>query len=327
MRKFEIACLLGKRYGYNSYLEICTPTTGRTFSKIDKRQFPRRVRLVYKNNLMSMDGEQTDLSTESENGDHLFSKLMRSGEKFDVVFIDSYHTYAASLRDLVYGLQLVNENGILLVHDCFPPDESYTSPEFVPGEWCGLTFAAYLDIVLFKSGIHYVTIDSDFGCGIIGSHNLLSQFSIPPADPKLLVEWRMLPLRQRYAFFESYHRELLHLISADEFVKLLSRGSREAGLAKPDIFAPDFHVNSQILANITIEDVENTGAYSNSDPMEIQEALATAQKNLHDAQRLLYDIQSTLTWRLHNYITNSRIGRSFYAHIIAPIKRHSSSTQ
>jgi hypothetical protein len=47
MRKFDIALMLAQRYGYTSYLEICTPLTGRTFSQIDRQQFSRRVRLMY----------------------------------------------------------------------------------------------------------------------------------------------------------------------------------------------------------------------------------------------------------------------------------------
>jgi hypothetical protein len=283
MRKYEIARLLGKRYGYTSYLEICTPTTGGTFSQVDKLQFPRRVRVVYKNQPMFSDGEQIDFSTESENGDGLFGKLIRSGEKFDLVFIDSYHTYAASLRDLVYGMQLVNQNGIILIHDCFPPNIACTTPEYIRGEWCGLTFAAFLDIVLFTEGIHYITIDSDYGCGVVSKDNRLSQFSNPPADPKLLLEWRMLPLLQKYPFFESHHRELLHLISAEEFVASLFGESAEAGIDNPAHPLPDLHINNLILAKIALED-----AQSKNNQKYIQNVLALLRKIIRVIRRIIY---------------------------------------
>jgi len=92
LRKFEIARLFGERYGYKSYLEICTSSTGGTFAHVDKEQFPRRVRVMYNRPLWFTDGEDITISTESENGDELYEKLIRSGEKFDVVFIDPYHT-------------------------------------------------------------------------------------------------------------------------------------------------------------------------------------------------------------------------------------------
>jgi hypothetical protein len=97
----------------------------------------------------------------------LFGEIMRSGERFDLVFIDPWHTYASSQRDLVFGLQLVSGAGIVLVHDCSPPNPTCAEPEFRPGEWCGVTFAAYLDLMLFNSELHYLTVDSDYGCGVI----------------------------------------------------------------------------------------------------------------------------------------------------------------
>jgi hypothetical protein len=39
MLKHEIALMLAARYGYTSYLKICTAVTGGTFSLVDKKQF------------------------------------------------------------------------------------------------------------------------------------------------------------------------------------------------------------------------------------------------------------------------------------------------
>lgn len=291
MHKYEIAGLLGKKYGYSSYLEICTPTTGLTFAQVDKSQFLRRVRAIYKYQPDYSDGEQIDFSTESENADEIFSKLVRSGEKFDLIFIDSYHTYSASLRDLVYGMQLINQNGIILIHDCFPPTKESAWPEFVPGGWCGLTFAAFLDIVLFKHGIHYATVDSDFGCGMISFDNRLSKISNPPLDSNLLLEWRRLPLMQKYPFFENHHRELLHLISPDQFIKFLSEEFSEITTAHTTHREPEFSINSQILTNISLEREPN----------------------------YLQSLQNTLPRRIYDFMANIPIIHTIYNKFIRPI--------
>jgi hypothetical protein len=149
IRKHEIALMLAARYGYTSYLEICTSITGGTFSLVDKKQFPRRARLMYKCPPDFGDGEPIDFSTEAESGEELLADLVRSGEKFDLVFIDPWHTYTSSLRDIVFGLHLIKGDGVLVVHDCNPPNAACAEQEFHSGPWCGVTFAAYLDIVLF----------------------------------------------------------------------------------------------------------------------------------------------------------------------------------
>jgi hypothetical protein len=133
MLKHEIALMLAARYGYTSYLEICTPFTGGTFSLVDRTQFPRRARLMYKCAPDFDDGEVIDFSTEAESGEELFTDLVRSGEKFDLVFIDPWHTYTSSLRDIGFALHLVKDDGVLLIHDCNPPDADCAEPEVRSG--------------------------------------------------------------------------------------------------------------------------------------------------------------------------------------------------
>jgi len=49
-------------------------------------------------------------------------------EKFDLVFIDANHSHKASLEDFNLVLPLVNENGLILLHDTYPPDKNHLSP-------------------------------------------------------------------------------------------------------------------------------------------------------------------------------------------------------
>lgn len=228
MRKYEIAQLLARQFGYRSYLEICTATTGFTFSQVDKEQFQQYVRLMYSCPPDFSDGEPLDLVTESESGEALFGEVVRSGERFDLVFIDPLHTYASSLRDLVFGLQLVKDDGVVLVHDCNPPNPTCAEPEFRPGEWCGLTFAAYLDLVLFNRGLHYLTVDTDYGCGVISKTWRPALLSDPPNNATLAAQWRTLDLSQKYSFLAEHRASLLHLVSVEEFRQRLW-GEAQAG--------------------------------------------------------------------------------------------------
>jgi|GEM_PF-1280616 len=292
MRKYEMALLLAQRYGYTSYLEICTSSTGFTFSQVDKQQFSRRVRLMYNRPPDFSDGEPTDFFTEDESGEKLFGELAQSGEKFDVVFIDPFHTYASSLRDIVYGLQLVKRDGVILIHDCFPPNAACTAPEYIPGEWCGVTFAAYLDTVLFRKDIHYVTIDSDYGCGIISMDNRLAHLSDSRTADDLVSQWSALNLVQKYPFFEEHHTQLLNLISPDDF--------------RERLFGP--------LIPDTLEKTKN-------DLEAVQRDLLHTRIVLEHTQNSLKTIQHTTTWRMHERFHHISLINKFYLLLVAPIKR------
>ncbi len=140
------------------------------------------------------------------------------------MFVDPFHTYASSLRDIVYGLLLTKPDGMVLIHDCDPPRAEIASPEFQDGEWCGVTYAAYLDVVLFAGALYYVTVDADYGCGIISKRPRAELFGNPnQADAALAAAWRKVRLSKKYPYFAKSRTRLLQLISPDELTTRLSR--------------------------------------------------------------------------------------------------------
>lgn len=221
MRKYEIASLLARQLGFSSYLEICTPTTGGTFALVDREQFQRVVRLMYRCPTSFTDGEPVELATAEESAEALYAKLMRSGEKFDLVFVDPFHSYASSLRDLVFALQLVRDDGVVMVHDCNPPNGAVAQMECRDGDWCGVTFAAYLDVVLFSEGLSHFTVDTDYGCGVISKNQLLRRCFDFRQDAGLAARWLQVDLFRKYSLLERARAELLHLISPEEFSRKL----------------------------------------------------------------------------------------------------------
>ena len=62
------------------------------------------------------------------------------------------------------------------------PCTSVVSVPPVPGPpWCGVTYKAFLDFVL-KRGLNYLTVDTDYGCGIITkAEGILGPQALPPA--------------------------------------------------------------------------------------------------------------------------------------------------
>jgi len=58
---------------------------------------------------------------------------------FDAVFIDADHSSHQVLIDFANSLNCLNPDGIIFLHDTYPPDESYTRPDR-----CSDSYRAYL---------------------------------------------------------------------------------------------------------------------------------------------------------------------------------------
>ena len=59
-----------------------------------------------------------------------FLKQHDPKKQFDLVFIDGDHKYTEVLNDFRGVFPLVRENGIILLHDTYPPSEEYTSSSY-----------------------------------------------------------------------------------------------------------------------------------------------------------------------------------------------------
>jgi hypothetical protein len=100
-------------------------------------------------------------------------------EKFDVAFIDGLHTYEQSLQDVLNTLDHLNENGVIVMHDCKPPHVPAACPApslqaaidlNVPGWdgiWCGDVWKAICDLRSNRKDLRVFVLDCDFGLGIV----------------------------------------------------------------------------------------------------------------------------------------------------------------
>lgn len=56
----------------------------------------------------------------------LFFETIKDSLLIDMLFIDANHDYAQALKDFINFSSIVNDNGIILMHDTFPIDENHT---------------------------------------------------------------------------------------------------------------------------------------------------------------------------------------------------------
>jgi hypothetical protein len=234
--KMEIVSLLAAQNGFTRYLELCTSTTGWHYAILDRKILTTAHRLMYNCPATFDDGFAVEFRSESLDISQCVADINSNGLRYDIILVDPWHEYGTSIRDLRAAFDLIEGGGMLVVHDCLPPNPEVATPGFIPGAWCGVTYKAYLDFVCARSDLDYRTVDIDYGCGIIRKLSrsrwakaLRMAGRILDSRRQRWAEHRQRGLLWRqwheigndfehtFQFFEKHKKELLNLISPDEF--------------------------------------------------------------------------------------------------------------
>lgn len=123
-----------------------------------------------------------------------------SREKFDIIFIDGFHTEEQVLKDVANAFKCLNKGGIIILHDCMPPDAWHQREpeEYKEGEnWNGTVWKAALRI-FNESMYKCILLDADWGCGIIDTSK--------KQVPKLLSLPEKLEYAVHYAWLLNYKK-------------------------------------------------------------------------------------------------------------------------
>lgn len=215
--KFGIVNHLAAAYGYRRYLELCTPNTGNQYAGADRSRLTCH-RLLYRCPEGFDDGMPIDFRSVGLDIFECLAEIERQGLRFDIVFVDPWHLYETTARDLRAAFDLVVDGGTVVVHDCLPLRAEIATPEPSPIEWCGVTYQAYVDFVTTRDDLTYYTVDVDYGCGVIKKQRV---DLAPEADTASVVRrWHTLggDFNERFRFFQEYRQPLLGLKSAEEFL-------------------------------------------------------------------------------------------------------------
>ncbi len=97
----------------------------------------------------------------------------------DVAFVDGLHTYQQTYLDVANVLDLISEDGVILMHDCNPPTEAsaFPAPSWeeaskmqIPGwdgRWCGDVWKSIVRLRATRSDLRVFVLDCDFGIGVV----------------------------------------------------------------------------------------------------------------------------------------------------------------
>ena len=134
--------------------------------------------------------------------------------KYDIIFIDPHHTFAQSKKDIETAYHcLLNDNGVIVIHDCYPTNICLVDEFYTGKPWCGLTYKAFIDFKNNNNMIQTYVVDCDFGCGIILKNKQRN-------DAYTLPDGLILDDVAKFDFFIKNAKSLLDLISPTDFVNI-----------------------------------------------------------------------------------------------------------
>tara|TARA_B100000989_G_scaffold241640_1_gene188529 strand:+ start:453 stop:1130 length:678 start_codon:yes stop_codon:yes gene_type:complete len=146
--RWDLIDYLIKKNNYLNYLEI----------GCDDDQLFSKVKIKNKIGVDPVSGGNV-----RKNSDDFF---FENKDKFDLVFIDGLHIYEQVKKDIINSLKCLNENGIILVHDCMPDSLSKQAVPRYKMKWNGDVWKAIVDLRQ-REDLDIFTCEIDQGIGII----------------------------------------------------------------------------------------------------------------------------------------------------------------
>jgi len=185
--RWDLIDYLIKKYDYKDYLEI----------GCDKDQLFSKVNLQNKTGVDPYSGGNI-----RQTSDDFF---LTNNKTFDLVFIDGLHMYDQVKRDILNSVKFLNDDGIILVHDCLPDTMAKQAVPRYKMQWNGDVWKAIVDLRQ-DPDLDIYTCEMDQGIGVIKKNKNTSIL-------KLSTEINKLKFKDYY----NNYKEFMRVISIREF--------------------------------------------------------------------------------------------------------------
>lgn len=200
LTRTDIINALITKFNYRTYLEIGIQCPLRNFSLININL--KKKRAVDPNMCPMMPKK---ISCE-QTSDIYFGK--HKNTTFDIIFIDGLHECKQVFKDIINSLNILSDNGCIVVHDCNPITEEMQMYPLSKNmdHWTGDVWKGIYKLRSKQSNIKLFTVDINLGCCIIrkGRGKILQD--------KNNLTWE---------FFNKQRKNILNLISVEEFEQWL----------------------------------------------------------------------------------------------------------
>lgn len=188
--RWDLIDYLIKKNNYLNYLEI----------GCDDDQLFSKVKIKNKIGVDPVSGGNI-----RKNSDDFF---LENKDKFDLVFIDGLHIYEQVKKDIINSLKCLNENGIILVHDCMPDSLSKQAVPRYKMKWNGDVWKAIVDLRQ-REDLDIFTCEIDQGIGIITKRKNSSILKLNKPAKNL-----------KFKDYYYNYKEYLRIIKLTDFKKL-----------------------------------------------------------------------------------------------------------
>jgi hypothetical protein len=141
--------------------------------------------------------------------DTFFSK---NDLKFDCIFIDGLHHYDQVIKDIKNSLAILNNGGIILMHDCLPVSLGAQSVPRTEVNWNGDVWKAFVE-QRTNILLDCYTCYADHGIGVILKRKNRSPLNIINKNFKKL----------KFLDFYKNHNELMNIIEYDDLLEVLDK--------------------------------------------------------------------------------------------------------
>jgi hypothetical protein len=125
--------------------------------------------------------------------------FLKNETKYDLIFIDGLHSYEQVYKDVTSSLKFLTKNGIIILHDCNPPNKRSQKLRLN-----GTVWQAVVRFRMEREDLDIFVIDTDCGVGVINPNGKQKIFSCSEDI-------------YNYDNFVKYRKEALNLITIDEF--------------------------------------------------------------------------------------------------------------
>ena len=187
--RWDMIEYLIKKNNYKKYLEI----------GCDQNQLFSRINIQNKVGVDPASGGNV-----RETSDNFFEK---NKDMFDIIFIDGLHIYEQVKKDILNSIKYLNDEGVILIHDCLPDSMAKQAVPRYKLQWNGDVWKAIVDLRQ-NTDLEIFTCEIDQGIGIIKKNKNTSILKIDKPIEKLKFE----------DYYENY-KNYMRIISLEEFKK------------------------------------------------------------------------------------------------------------
>ena len=209
----ELCILLDNEYKFNNILCVRHTTGGHFLDKLflDKNNVKR---ILYESNNINVPKcNNPGLNILIQHKD-LLNTLEKINIKFDLICLDPFHEYYESSNDLLLITSFLTDNGIVVCHDCAPQNKEQTTSHYIYGNWCGVTYCAFINFAYNNPEWFYAVLNKDFGLGIISKKEIkFVSKNLNKGLQKKFIDIIINNIDNAYDYFEIYSKEIINLIN------------------------------------------------------------------------------------------------------------------